>query len=459
MVTFSDASEKAYGSCSYVRWELVNGSFSSTLLCAKGRVAPTKKISIVRLELCAAVTAKRLFAFIEEESRFEFLKVIFVVDSKIVQSMIQKDSYGFKTFVSVRIGEIEAATDMKSWSWTESQNNIADWITRTKSPSELKEDSEWQSGPKWLQYPESEWPICFQPATDEIPEMQSRVLAAEVVEVENLASRININRFSSYNRLIRVTARVLSVYKHLRNPSLFNATKELNLNDLREAEEFWIKDAQSIYTDHDLLRRLSRLGAKRREDGIIVVGERLEHWMKATYNDKDLILLSFENRFSRLYVEFVHKQSHSGVSATTCEVRLKYWIVKLENLSLTIRFNCVVCRKNSKKNLEQVMGPLPDVRLNPAPAWASISLDLFGPFETRGEVNKRTRGKAFGVILNCLYSRAVHIELVFDYSTDAFLQGFRRFMALRGTPTNVYSDPGSQLQGANNVLQQMIKKY
>jgi hypothetical protein len=84
-------------------------------------------------------------------------------------------------------------------------------------------------------------------------------------------------------------------------------------------------------------------------------------------------------------------------------------------------------------------------------------LDLFGPFETRGEVNKRTRGKAFGVILDCLYSRAVHIELVFDYSTDAFLQGFRRFMALRGTPTNVYSDPGSQLQGANNVLQKMIK--
>ena len=66
-------------------------------------------------------------------------------------------------------------------------------------------------------------------------------------------------------------------------------------------------------------------------------------------------------------------------------------------------------------------------------------------FITRGEVNKRSRGKAFGLILTCAASRAVHVDLLVDYSTDGFLQGFRRFMALRGSPSNVYSDPGSQL--------------
>ena len=457
LVAFSDASEKAYGACSYVRWERSDGSFSSSLLCAKGKVAPTKKISIVRLELCAAVTAKRLFTFIEEESRLEFSKTIFVVDSKIVQAMIHNDSYGFNTFVSVRIGEIQSAIDKKCWSWTESENNIADWITRTKSPSELIEGSEWQCGPKWLQYPESEWPIHFLPTTDELPELKAKVFATEITEVESLASRINIDRHSSFKRLIHVTARVLSMYKFIPRPSFFNVLRELNLGILKEAEQFWVNDAQSVFTEYDLEHRLKRLAAKRREDGVIVVGERLEYWMNATYNNRELILLPYNHRFSRLYVEFIHKQSHSGASATTCKVRLKYWIIKLENLSRTVRFNCVVCRQNSKKTLDQVMGPLPSVRLNPAPAWSSISLDLFGPFETRGEVNKRSRGKAFGLILDCLYSRAVHIELVIDYSTDAFLQGFRRFMALRGTPNNVYSDPGSQLQGANNVLQKMME--
>ena len=52
--------------------------------------------------------------------------------------------------------------------------------------------------------------------------------------------------------------------------------------------------------------------------------------------------------------------------------------------------------------------------------------------------------------------RAVHIDLISDYSTDAFLQGFRRFMSIRGAPLNVYSDPGSQLEGACNELKQMI---
>ena len=103
------------------------------------------------------------------------------------------------------------------------------------------------------------------------------------------------------------------------------------------------------------------------------------------------------------------------------------------------------------------MAPLPPERLNPSPAWTHTSLDLFGPFITRGEVNKRTRGKAFGLILTCLASRAVHIDLIAGYSTDAFLQGFRRFMSLRGAPLNIYSDPGSQLEGASKELQLMIK--
>lgn len=102
------------------------------------------------------------------------------------------------------------------------------------------------------------------------------------------------------------------------------------------------------------------------------------------------------------------------------------------------------------------MAPLPSARLNPAPAWSQISLDLFGPFVTRGEVNKRSRGKAYGLIVTCLSTRAVHIEGEPDYSTDTFLQVLRRFMFLRGSPQEIYSDPGSQLQGASTFYKSMI---
>ena len=78
------------------------------------------------------------------------------------------------------------------------------------------------------------------------------------------------------------------------------------------------------------------------------------------------------------------------------------------------------------------MAPLAIARLTPAPAWHYISLDYFGPFE----VNKRSRGKGYGVIFNCMQARAIHLELCPDYSTDTFLLGFRisKICGYKGVP-------------------------
>ncbi|XP_058828481.1 uncharacterized protein LOC131688298 [Topomyia yanbarensis] len=58
---FADASEVAYGACVYVRSWTTGGAVTVTLLVAKARVAPLQRITIPRLELCAAVVAARLF--------------------------------------------------------------------------------------------------------------------------------------------------------------------------------------------------------------------------------------------------------------------------------------------------------------------------------------------------------------------------------------------------------------
>ena len=457
LIMFSDASEYAYGGCAYIRWKLDNGTFSSSLLCAKGRVAPIKRVTIPRLELCAAVVASRLHVFIKKECRFKFEKVIFIVDSKIVQAMIQKESYGFKTYASVRVGEIQAATKKESWAWTESEENIADWTTRMRSPNELGQGSDWQRGPKWLTLDETNWPISYCTAVDELPEVQQTAVANTVEVVASSNQRLfNIESYSSYARLIRVTSRVLAVFKKVPKPSLLHLKEDITIEGLKKAEYYWIKEAQSQYSDKDLLHRLQRLGARRREDGIITVGQRIESWMKNSYSTQEMLLLPFDHHISYLYVLKVHNQCHSGVSATVCKVRLKFWVVKLEKLARKVLSECVICKKNARKCVSQIMAPLPTERLNPSPPWSHTSLDLFEPFSIRGEVNKRSRGKAFGLILTCLASRALHIDLINGYSTDAFLQGFRRFMSFRGAPIKIYSDPGSQLEGANSELQLMI---
>lgn len=45
--------------------------------------------------------------FINEESRLKFEKEYFSMDSQIVKAMLKKESYGFNTFVPVKVGEIK----------------------------------------------------------------------------------------------------------------------------------------------------------------------------------------------------------------------------------------------------------------------------------------------------------------------------------------------------------------
>ena len=42
------------------------------------------------------------------------------------------------------------------------------------------------------------------------------------------------------------------------------------------------------------------------------------------------------------------------------------------------------------------------------------------------------------------------MESVFDLSTEAFMVSFKRFIARRGLPSEVFSDNGSNFKGAHN---------
>ncbi|XP_052739317.1 uncharacterized protein LOC128198351 [Bicyclus anynana] len=59
---FSDASQSAYGACSYIRSYSDNSPVFIKLLCSKSKTAPLKAISIPRLELCGSLVGAKLFA-------------------------------------------------------------------------------------------------------------------------------------------------------------------------------------------------------------------------------------------------------------------------------------------------------------------------------------------------------------------------------------------------------------
>ncbi|XP_068245411.1 uncharacterized protein [Palaemon carinicauda] len=107
LVIFSDSSTNAYGAVAYVRWKLESGEFESRLIVAKSRIAPSRQLSIPRLELCGAVIACRTRKAIEDEMTYKFSSVMHITDSSIVRAQIQKESYGFGNFVATRIAEVQ----------------------------------------------------------------------------------------------------------------------------------------------------------------------------------------------------------------------------------------------------------------------------------------------------------------------------------------------------------------
>ena len=447
IVTFSDASNDAFGACCHLRWEVEGGQFESSLIASKSRVSPMKTLSIVKLELCAAVLAVRLANLIKEHCRYEIKKEIFIVDSQIVKSMINKESYGIHTFAAVRIGEIQSCININDWYWTEGCNNIADWITRKKNPKDIAEQSEWQRGPNFMKSNTDNWDVKSTLIKENLPEETQRVSVALIQEGNNLATIIDINRYSKYRMLMQVTARILQIRQYPEKPSLKGIFLYPSVEMVKSAENIWVKDDQQI-----IIRKLedgdyARLCPVKDNDGIYKVYGRSETWMRNNYNPEGLTLLPHIHRLSYLYARWIHNQDHLAVNATLCNIRNKFWIPRVKQIVTNIRNKCVICKRLNKKTQEQIMGSLPDCRMKPTPAFHVTFLDLFGV------VNKRSRSKCFGVIFTCGVSRAVYCDVVQDNGTDSFLQTVRRFTSLRGYPSVIYSDSGSQLVKANKEFE------
>jgi hypothetical protein len=322
LVMFSDGSDEAYGTCAYVRWNLSNGGFGSVLVAAKSRVNPVRKITIVRAELNGALLSKRLSSFIKKESRLNFRKEYFIVDSEIVRAMIQKESYGFNTYAAVRVGEIQEATAPSDWYWIDGQKNIADWATRGKKPQDISENSLWQQGPEFLQLHESEWPIKNTSPTVELPELTKKAFCGQTQALHepSISNVIDITRVSCYYRLLRVTARILAISRG-KKKSLRNIAMPVETQSWRDAESLWIVDAQKSLQKAFEEGKFLRLCARRNDYGIIVVGGRALRAFECSYDAEELILLPYNHPISHLYAERVHKQGHAGVSTTMSKIR------------------------------------------------------------------------------------------------------------------------------------------
>eukprot|EP00111_Clytia_hemisphaerica_P009345 TCONS_00027429-protein len=121
---------------------------------------------------------------------------------------------------------------------------------------------------------------------------------------------------------------------------------------------------------------------------------------------------------------------HGGRNATLCRLREKgFWCINGNSLVRHVLHQCVTCHKLRRKSQSPKMANLPEDRLQDAPPFTYVGLDLFGPFLVK---ERRSELKRYGIIYTCLNSRACHLESVNSMDNDSFIMCLRRFIARRG---------------------------
>ena len=189
------------------------------------------------------------------------------------------------------------------------------------------------------------------------------------------------------------------------------------------------------------------------EDGIIKVGGRLER-SDLTFGRKHPILIPDTDKGDALIGSIHSKTEHQGRKITSSLIReAGYHPIGGRRRIDRIISSCILCRALRAPTMTQKMADLPEQRLFRTPPFYHCGIDVFGHFTIR--YGKRTRAntgtqKIWVLLFSCLYSRAVHLEMLESMDTASFKLAFDRFQAIRGDCAYLRSDAGSNFIGARN---------
>jgi len=143
LYAFADACTKAYSAVVYV-----SQNQEVSVVMSKCHVAPIKAVTLLRLELMAAVMATRLVQFAKSAIHLlPYSQIHMWTDSQIVLHWIYKSQNQSKPFISHHVIEIVGAFPANSWSFKPSEDNPVGLLTRGISAQQLFSSEVWLHGP------------------------------------------------------------------------------------------------------------------------------------------------------------------------------------------------------------------------------------------------------------------------------------------------------------------------
>ncbi|GBN98193.1 hypothetical protein AVEN_154690-1 [Araneus ventricosus] len=388
---FADASSKGYGAIIYFQTVPIHEESNCRLLCSKSRVAPSKIMTIPRLELSACLLLSKLTHKVISALKMQIESVQLWSDSTIALAWINTPPNLLKTFISNRVSQIQQLTKDFQWKHIPSECNPADLISRGLDVKALAANDLWWKGPDLENLtactpdslPVSSFVIdeCYSNELKTIPKLTLK-LNIDSNFIDNLLDLTN-----NFHKLIRILA---FIFRFITNcKSGVKQRDSLTLEEYGKAEIFLINHFQARYFAPEIacLKKGSSVSQSSKlkflnpfidNDGCIRVGGRISY-SNVSCNQRHPIILPAGNKLVKLIFQYYHNRDfHVGQQALLNTVRLKYWPLGGRSIARKVVHECVECFKNKPVMANQIMGDLPPERITPSSPFQNPGLDLCG---------------------------------------------------------------------------------
>ncbi|GBM20207.1 hypothetical protein AVEN_216633-1 [Araneus ventricosus] len=91
------------------------------------------------------------------------------------------------------------------------------------------------------------------------------------------------------------------------------------------------------------------------------------------------------------------------------------------------------------------MADPPRSKVQPSRMFSRVGTDYAGPFLIKRRMGRGTqRMKCYICVFVCFTTKAAHIEIVGDLTSEAFIAALKRFIGRRGKPAENYSGCGTK---------------
>jgi hypothetical protein len=507
LITCCDASETGLGAVSWLRTES-KGKITTCLVGSTGHVAkfkPHKKkpeLTIPRLELQAACDAVEFAHKIEKALNLPKLQKYFYSDSSAVLGQIHGMAGTRNIFTERRLEIIWDKSQREQWRHIKGTiNRAADAISRTMTVEEFMEEKfleEWIFGPSFMRQELFEPEFHAYTSTLDLNRPSMSTIYTQIArKVEHDEQKTDKEKFfenfqhkSTLGKNVRIMARVLQAVKKFKEKKHSKGQKTINYSTIIPIDSFELTEAKNALYRleqhmkfphvHKILEKngneivtAENRQVKKNAQGVIRVSTRLQNideietanpvlLPKLTAFDIECEIKEKKYSLTHQIIRSAHLITIHG-SKEDCfhQIVREYYAPRLRSAIKTVMHKCLRCAKHKAQLSSQLMGNLPSERLMRGCKPFTVShLDYLGPVLIKGTARRSARNdnddkcekKSYILVLVCGTTQALHLELVLDGTTAAFIEAMKRVYARRGNISILRSDNAGVFLQASKVI-------